>query len=165
MIFLTIGTLHPFDRLVRTVDRLAGSGKLREPVFGQIGFGDYCPEHIQARAVLEKKEFDEYMEQASLIISHAGMGSIITAITLQKPMIVMPRLKKYREHVNDHQRDTALKFEELGIVLTADTEEGLMEKVSLADSFRPARRDVRIETLTGRIAAFLNEIDCDNREK
>jgi UDP-N-acetylglucosamine transferase subunit ALG13 len=156
MIFLTIGTLHPFDRLVKTVDLLAGSGRLSEPVVGQIGCGTYQPRHIQAVEVLEKQEFDQHMERASLIISHAGMGSIITAITLQKPMIVMPRLKKYREHVNDHQLDTALKFEELGVVLVANDEDELAEKMAIVPHFKPIKRQAQIETLTARISAFLN---------
>ena len=155
MIFLTIGTLHPFDRLVKTVDSLAGSGRIDEPVIGQIGFGDYQPQNMQSFQVLEKKEFDGYMEKASLIISHAGMGSIITAITLQKPMIVMPRLEKYKEHVNDHQLDTARKFEELGIVLVAETEDELVEKIARVSNFEPAKRESQIEMLTTRISTFL----------
>lgn len=156
MIFLTIGTLHPFDRLVKTVDSLAGSGRLPEPVVGQIGFGTYQPSHIQSCQVLEKNEFDEHMQKASLIISHAGMGSIITAITLQKPMIVMPRLKKHREHVNDHQLDTALKFEELGIVLVANDDDELAEKIARISNFKPAKRQAQIETMTTKIATFLD---------
>ena len=158
MIFLTIGTLHPFDRLVKTVDELVGAGRIEESVIGQIGFGNYQPRHIEFFPVLEKKEFDDYMKKASLIISHAGMGSIITAINLQKPMIVMPRLQKYREHVNDHQLDTARKFEELGIVLVANTDDELVEKIAMVPHFKPAKREAKIDTLVSRIEAFLNGI-------
>lgn len=159
MIFLTIGTLQPFDRLVKMVDSLAGDGRIKEQLIGQIGFGDYCPQSIQAYPVLKKKEFDEYMEKASFIIAHAGMGSIITAITLQKPMIVVPRLKQYREHVNDHQLDTALKFEELGIVLVANTENELVEKIATIPDFKPAQRENRIEPMISRISGFLNTLN------
>ena len=158
MIFLTIGTLHPFDRLVKTVDTLAGSGRITEQIVGQIGYGDYQPKHMQACQVLEKEAFDEHMKKASLIISHAGMGSIITAITLQKPMIVMPRLKKYHEHVNDHQLDTALKFEELGIVLVANDEDELAEKIALVPTFKPAKRQAQGDTMITRISGFLDGI-------
>jgi len=155
MIFLTIGTLEPFDRLVQMVDTLAGRGTIKEPIIGQIGFGAYHPRNMRAYPVLDKKEFDSHMDQASFIISHAGMGSIITAITLRKPMIVIPRLKKYREHVNDHQLDTALKFEELGIVWVANTEEELTEKITKIAAFKPAKRDNRIEPLINKISNFL----------
>ena len=155
MIFLTIGTLEPFDRLVQMVDMVAAKGEVKEPIIGQIGFGAYHPRNMRAYPVLEKKEFDSHMDQASFIISHAGMGSIITAITLRKPMIVVPRLKKYHEHVNDHQLDTALKFEELGIVWVANTEEELAGKIMNIADFKPAKRDNRIEPLISRISDFL----------
>lgn len=158
MIFLTIGTLHPFDRLIKTVDTLVGTGRITQPVIGQIGSGNYKPEHFQACEVLDKKTFDEHMEKAEMIISHAGMGSIITAITLKKPMIIMPRLKKYREHVNDHQLDTALKFQELGIVLVANDEAEMIEKIAMVSDFKPAQRTAQIEPLKARISGFLNEL-------
>lgn len=158
MIFLTIGTLHPFDRLVKIVDSLVGSGRIEEPVVGQVGFGQYQPQHMQSFQVLEKNKFDEYMQKSSFIISHAGMGSIITAITLQKPMIVMPRLQQYREHVNDHQLDTARKFEELGIVLVANTDDELVEKIAMVPNFNPAKRQAQIDTLVSRIADYLGDI-------
>lgn len=158
MIFLTIGTLQPFDRLVKTVDTLVGAGRIEDQVIGQIGYGSYCPQRIQAHQVLDKKEFDEQMGKAAFIISHAGMGSIITAITLRKPMIVMPRLKKYSEHVNDHQLDTALKFEELGIVLVANTADELIEKIAMIPDFKPAPRVSRIDPLISRISGFLDTL-------
>lgn len=164
MIFLTVGTLQPFDRLVKAVDALAGSNRLNEPVFGQIGFGDFQPSHIQACSVLKKNEFDEKMQEASLVISHAGMGSIITAVNLQKPMIVMPRLAGYGEHVNDHQLDTALKFEELGVILAASDEGQLAQKIETALHFKPAKRRPQIDTLTTRVSAFLNEVTLDLRK-
>ena len=158
MIFLTIGTLEPFDRLVKTVDALANAGRLSEPVIGQIGSGTYRPEHFQACGVLEKETFDEHMAKASFIISHAGMGSIITAITLKKPMIVMPRLKKYNDHVNDHQLHTALKFQELGIVLVANDESEMLEKIEMISDLKPAQRQAQLEPLKARISTFLNEL-------
>jgi UDP-N-acetylglucosamine transferase subunit ALG13 len=157
MIFLTIGTLDSFDRLVQTVDELVGEGKIRQEVLAQIGPGKYQPKHLNAVRVLDKMEFDRRMEESEFIISH-GMGSIITAITLRKPMIVMPRLRKYREHVNDHQLHTANKFQELGIVLVANNGEELLEKIAVVHDFKPAQRKDSITGLKSRISGFLNQL-------
>lgn len=158
MIFLTIGTLESFDRLVQTVDELVGTGKITRKVLAQIGPSRYQPRHLDAVRVVDKTEFDRRMEESEFIISHAGMGSIITAITLQKPMIVMPRLKKYNEHVNDHQLDTALKFESLGIVLVANDADELIKKIAMIPNFKPAQRAENITGLKSRISSFLGQL-------
>ncbi|MCE5187081.1 MAG: hypothetical protein LLF76_13240 [Planctomycetaceae bacterium] len=156
MIFLTIGTQEPFDRLIRSVDELVEEGAIADDVVGQTGSG-YRPMHFTSYPILDKSEFERCMEQSRFVISHAGMGSIITAVTLQKPMLVMPRLHKYREHVNDHQFHTALRFEELGVVVTARDKQELKEKLQVMPYFKPARRNCDTDTLIRRIADFLHE--------
>lgn len=158
MIFLTIGTQEPFDRLVRTVDELVSEGIFAEEVVGQTGDG-YCPRHFSSYSIMDKTVFDRYMAESKFVISHAGMGSIITAYTLQKPMIVMPRLRKFREHVNDHQLHTARKFEELGVVMTARDKTELKDKIGCMATFLPAPRQADVQRLIARISGFL-ETEC-----
>lgn len=154
MIFLTIGTQEPFDRLIRAVDELVAEGAFEDEVVGQVGHG-YSPKHFRSYPIMDKIEFDGYMKNSQFVISHAGMGSIITAHSLRKPMIVMPRLRKYREHVNDHQLYTACKFEELGVIVTARDKPELKEKSLLMRGFRPVLRDSSIQGLITRISDFL----------
>lgn len=165
MIFLTIGTLEPFDRLVRMVDELAGAGCIPGEVFAQIGPSAYKPRHIRWVSVLDKNEFDRLFEEAEFVISHAGMGSILTALSRQKPMIVVPRLKDYGEHVNDHQLDTARKFEELGMVLTAGTKEELNEKIRAVAAFQPRWPQSTRGTLVSRIRCFLETVQKQKGER
>lgn len=155
MIFLTIGTQEPFDRLVRTVDELVAEGAFDDEVVGQVGNG-FKPKHFRSYPIMDKTEFDGYMEESKFVISHAGMGSIITANSLCKPMIVMPRLRKYREHVNDHQLYTACRFEELGVIMTARDKPELKEKSALMHGFQPVPRNSDIQRLIARIAGFLD---------
>ncbi|HOQ04341.1 MAG TPA: PssE/Cps14G family polysaccharide biosynthesis glycosyltransferase [Anaerohalosphaeraceae bacterium] len=158
MIFLTIGTLDPFDRLVRMVDELAGAGSMPAEVLAQIGISTYQPKHIRWVSVLEKNEFDRIFDESEFVISHAGMGSILTAVSRRKPMIVVPRLKQYGEHVNDHQLDTARRFEEMGVVLTANTSSELKEKVRSIASFRPRWPESTRTNLVSRIRCYLETI-------
>jgi UDP-N-acetylglucosamine transferase subunit ALG13 len=155
MIFLTIGTQEPFDRLIRAVDELVAEGAFDDDVVGQVGNG-LRPKHFRSYPIMDKMEFDGYMKESKFVISHAGMGSIITANSLLKPMIVMPRLRKYREHVNDHQLYTACRFEELGVIMTARDKPELKEKSVLMRDFEPVPRHSDIQRLISRIADFLN---------
>ena len=109
MIFLTVGTQLPFERLVSCVDEFSGVHQDLE-IYGQIGSCIYRPRNFVSVKELTIKEFEEKLSEASLIISHAGMGSIITALCNNKPICIMPRRVEYNEHRNNHQVGTALKF-------------------------------------------------------
>jgi beta-1,4-N-acetylglucosaminyltransferase len=158
MIFVTVGTQFPFDRLIKAVDTALETGQINEQVFAQTGEGSYKPRNFPTKPSLEKESFDEYVRQATGIISHAGMGSINIAMAYDKPMLVMPRLKKYGEHVNDHQVAISRKFAELGHILLANDEDELFEKIKELPSFIPRQRIAQPELVTQRIMGFLDEL-------
>ncbi len=158
MIFLTVGTLFPFDRLVKAVDITIGKNNGYEKVFAQVGKTNYEPKNIEYTAMLESKDFDKKISDADYLISHAGIGSIMMALELNKPLLVMPRRRKFREHVNDHQVATARKFEELGHVLVAYTEEELPDKLRELKTFVPKPRRNQAKTVIDRISKFLDEL-------
>lgn len=110
MILLTIGTQLSFDRLISAVDEWVSVSPAKIEVVGQIGPGDYSPRGFRAQSFFEPDELDALASAADLLISHAGMGSIITALTKGKPIIVVPRRADLGEHRNDHQLATARKF-------------------------------------------------------
>jgi len=88
MIFVTVGAQMPFDRLVKTVDQWACE-RGRDDVFAQIGMTDYRPSNIQWTDFLTAEEFKQRFEAANVIVAHAGTGSIITALQLGKPILIM----------------------------------------------------------------------------
>ena len=158
MIFLTVGTQFPFDRLVKSVDQAFDKGLIDEEIFAQIGETSYRPRNIEWVASLDKKAFDKHLKEASSIIGHAGMGTITMALKNYKPLLVMPRLKRYREHVNDHQVDTARKFEELGHVLVAYDVEDLPDSIRKLKNFVPKERKANPNAVADRIRCFLNSL-------
>lgn len=158
MIFLTVGTQFPFDRLVRAVDDIVGQGLIGEEIFAQIGKSSYKPRNFEVVISLESNMFAKYMREASSVISHAGMGTIMMALDNHKPLLVMPRLKKYDEVVNDHQVAIARKFEELGHILVAYQEENLPEKIEKLKSFVPLARKNQAQAVAARISKFLHRI-------
>ncbi len=163
MIFLTVGTQFPFDRLVKAIDDLFEEDLISEDVFAQVGQSAYTPRHFQAVASLEKKTYDERFRQASAIISHAGMGAITMALDCGKPLLVMPRQAKYKEVVNDHQGALADKFETLGHILVARDETQLREKVAQLRSFVPRPRKAQPEAVVQKIRHFLELCGGANR--
>jgi UDP-N-acetylglucosamine transferase subunit ALG13 len=109
MIFLTVGTQLPFERLVKCVDKFCQiNPKIK--VIGQIAKSQYKPLHFENHETLTIPEFSDFFDQAEIVISHAGMGSILTALCAAKPILIMPRLTEHSEHRNDHQVGTAEKF-------------------------------------------------------
>lgn len=128
MIFVTVGTQWHFDRLVRTVDKWAGM-RGKPDVFAQIGPSDHRYANIRAERFIDPGEFRRRVESATLIIAHAGMGSIITALELGKRILVMPRRASLGEHRNDHQVATAKRFAEQGRIEVAFDENELSLKL------------------------------------
>lgn len=126
MIFVTVGTELPFDRLARAVDEWSGT-RSRSDVYGQLadlGAKGYRPSHFEWCSFLPPTEYEKRFKEADLIVAHAGMGSIITAMTSAKPIVIMPRMAELTEHRNDHQMATAQRFgQRPGIFLASDETE------------------------------------------
>jgi UDP-N-acetylglucosamine transferase subunit ALG13 len=158
MIFLSVGTQFPFDRLVKAVDDACDEGLIDEEIFAQVGKSSYRPRNFKSVTSLEKEVFDKRFREASGIISHAGMGTITMALDNEKPLFVMPRLKKYGEVVNDHQVAIARKFEELGHLLVAYEAEDLPKKIEKLKFFVPRPRKSRAEIVAERISSFLSQV-------
>jgi len=152
MIFLTVGTELPFDRLVRAVDSWCADNDVQ--VIGQIGDpgpGGFYPRHFQYEKFLSSEQYNEYYDRAELIVAHAGMGAIITALVNAKSILVLPRLHRLREHRNDHQLATARRFadragvyvaydeEEIGPMLTSLCQKGGRKQLKGASEFADER--------------------------
>ena len=126
MIFLTVGNMDPFDLLIRTVDDwIATNQHPGMPVSAQIGKGNYLPTNFEYVRFLSPKDFIEKFKQAKIVISHAGMGTIITAMELSKPIIVMPKRATLGEQRNEHQLATVRHFQRSKQIYVADSEQEL----------------------------------------
>lgn len=134
MIFLTVGTIFPFDRLVRAVDNWVGAHSEFD-VFGQIGNvgeGNYTPKNFAWNRRLKNAEFRERIKNSDFVIGHAGIGSIIETLQLGKQIVILPREKRFNEHVNDHQLQTIRRFSERPGIHGAKTEQDLPSAIDRA---------------------------------
>lgn len=106
MIFVTVGSQMPFDRLIKAVDAWACDHR-EQAVEAQIGNSDYVPQCMAHYRTLSPADFAARMRAASVVVAHAGMGTIISAAEFGKPLVLLPRRGALRETRNDHQIATA----------------------------------------------------------
>lgn len=133
MIFVTVGAQMPFDRLVRAVDAWAVA-RNRDDLFAQIGESEFQPNRLQWAHLLDPAEFKQRYEASHAIIAHAGTGSIITALQLGKPIVIMPRHSSLMETRNDHQIATAKRFQHYPGVVVAWDESELLARLDEIDA-------------------------------
>jgi UDP-N-acetylglucosamine transferase subunit ALG13 len=131
MIFATVGTQLPFDRLLLGLDGWAAANP-GVPVLAQVGASQRRFRHIEPVGQLSLTEFSTRFEAANLVVAHAGMGTILSAAELGKPVILMPRRAKFGEHRDDHQQDTAREMARLSNVTVAEDGEALHAALDMA---------------------------------
>lgn len=124
MIFVTVGTHEqPFNRLVRCMDELKQKGTVEDDVVIQTGFSTYEPMYCKWNKLFSYQDMLKNVEKARIIITHGGPSSFIMALQLGKIPIVVPRKKKFHEHVNDHQVEFCRTIvSRVGIIVVEDTE-------------------------------------------
>lgn len=158
MILLTLGTCpHDFKRLVKIIDELVEEKVIKEDIFGQIGYSSYIPRNFEYKNLIPKEEFTQMFESCNFVISHAGMGSIKMAIDSNKKLIAFPRMKKFKEHVNNHQIDTANRFESMNHILSAHDKLSLCTALNKIEKFTPEIRKANPENIAEHIDKFILE--------
>ena len=129
MIFVTVGTHEqPFNRLLEMVDAL----KLGTEIVVQYGFSTYPLKHCTPKRFVEFHEMRRLMSAAEAVVSHGGVGSIMLALSSGKCPLVVPRLHRFGEHVDDHQIEVADAFARFGKVTLLKPGEGLVERLEEA---------------------------------
>jgi len=156
LIFVAVGTQLPFDRLIRAVDAWAGHRQRRD-IVAQVGLTAYRACNIETHPFLDPREFRRCVAEAELTVSHAGMGTIITALELGRNVVVMPRRAELSEHRNDHQLATARHFLVQGRIKVAFNEGDLVTELDkLRNDAAPERiSEYASRSLIDALTAFL----------
>ena len=138
MIFVSLGTQDKsFIRLVEKIDELKKNNIIKEDVIVQLGSTKYKSENIKCIDFMSMEEFDKYLHNCSYLITHGGVGTILTALKYNKKIIAVPRLKKYNEHVNDHQLELIEAFSLDNYILGCKEVEDLEENIKKISKFKP----------------------------
>ena len=157
MIFVTLGTQKfQMNRLVKAVDELAGNGRVDESILIQSGVSSYKPRHCEFKDFMDSSKYVENISNCSVLITHAGVGTIVTALKLGKPVIVVPRLAKFNEHVDDHQMQIAKAFSDKGCVLSCENVDELAEYIEKAKTYQFKKYDVKQGNVEETILHFMS---------
>ena len=141
MILVTLGTQDKkFYRLLDMIEKEIINGNIKEEVIVQAGYSsDYKSENMKIFDLLPMNEFDELIEKCNILITHGGVGSIITGLKNTKKVIAIARLKKYGEHTNDHQLQIIENFSEAGFILKLDESQNLNKILKKIENFKPKK--------------------------
>jgi UDP-N-acetylglucosamine transferase subunit ALG13 len=164
VIFLTIGTHEPFDRLVRALDEWCDQTMRHHEIIAQVvspATDAYRPRRFDTVEHLSPKDYEDHIRDADLIVSHAGMGSILTAFTHGKPIVIMPRRGHLRETRNDHQFTTVSNLKARPGLFVAQDETALpavMDRAlaAITSAAPPCLSDVAAPDFTAALRNFIH---------
>ena len=121
MILVTLGTQHnSFHRLLEKIQEMIDKKVIKEKVIVQAGRTKFESKDMEILGIVPEKKLKKLMEKADLIITHGGVGSIVTALKLHKKVIAVPRLSGFNEHVNDHQIEIVDTFDKQGLLIRSN---------------------------------------------
>ncbi len=159
MIFVSVGTQKfQFNRLLREMDELAVDELKGEKIFAQIGHSDYKPHNFDSGEFLNESEFKNCIKNCDLLITHSGVATIIAGVKEKKPVIVVPRLKKFGEHIDDHQLEIAKTFSKQNFVIMCGEGDSLGEKIKLARIHSFSEYHSQKERVVGAIRDYLSSL-------
>lgn len=163
MIFVTVGTQDKqFTRLIKEVEKLVINGDIKDEVIIQAGHTKYESKYVKILNYIPYNEFNDYLNRADVIITHGGVGSILSSIKLEKKVIAVPRLFKYQEHVNDHQIQIVEKMDKNGYILGCTNLDDLKDKLIEINSFIPNKYISNTENFLDEFEKILEELLDNN---
>lgn len=160
MILVTVGT-NPFsfDRLLKVVDELIEKRKIKEKVIMQIGHSTYIPKNAKWFRLTSYKKMEELNKKARIVITHGGAGSILTALKFKKPVIAVPRLRKFNEHTDDHQLDLVRVMSEEGFIIGLYRTDQLEKAIKMTAKMKRVKttKNMLIKTIKDYLKSVENE--------
>ena len=159
MIFVTLGSKKfQINRLLTEIDKLIEEGNIEEAVFDQIGYSDYKPKNYKYKEFLDRDEFSSVMKKCDKVITHGGTGAIISAIKQGKKVIAIPRLKKFDEHIDDHQLQIVEEFKKMNFIESTIDVKYLNELLNRLKEFNPRSYISNTRNIAESIVNFIDGI-------
>lgn len=139
MILVALGTQDKkFNRLLEMIDTEISNGNIKDSVVVQAGKSvNYKTNNMQLFSIIPIDEFNNLLKKCDLLITHGGVGTIIQGLKYNKRIIAIPRLKKYKEHTNDHQKQIVDKFSKDGYILACNDQESFKTMIKKIKNFTP----------------------------
>ena len=159
MILVLLGTQqNDFSRLLKAVDKAIEEGNIKEEVIVQAGYTKYQTHRMRVIDLMSKEQLEQFKDEASLIITHGGVGSIISSIEKGKKVIAVPRKHEYGEHVNNHQIQIVKDFNDKGYIIGIENVEDLKEAIIKSKTFEPVKYQPNNQKMLKIIENFIENI-------
>lgn len=159
MILVTLGTQDKgFKRLLEEVDKEIAKGHINEEVIVQKGCTEYESDNMKLFDLIDKDKFDELIDKCDILITHGGVGSILTGITRGKKVIAVPRLSKYNEHINDHQLQIVENFSKSKYIIGVKDINKLGKAIEKAKKFNPKKFKSNTNNLIKMLEDYIDNI-------
>lgn len=157
MIFVSLGTQDKsFERLLKIIDENIQNKVINEKVIVQAGYTKYKSDNMQIFDYVSMDDFNKYINECSLFITHGGVGNILSALKANKKVIAVPRLAKYKEHTNDHQLQIVNNFYEKGYILRLLETDDFKDVYKKVKTFKPKKWKNNNEILLKKIKEYID---------
>lgn len=158
MILVILGTQDkPFTRLLEALDAQKKAGVIQDELIVQAGCTKLDTDSMKIFDLLPIDEFDALINDADVIITHAGVGSILSALKKGKKVIACARLAQYGEHTNDHQLQIQEEFARQGYLISCEDFSKIHEIINKLDEFSPNPYISTTENVVNTIRDFIQK--------
>ena len=158
MILVLLGTQDkPFQRILKAVSKEKKKGNIKDKIIAQIGCTNFNDDNIKTFDFTSKEEIEKLIDKARIIITHAGVGTIIECLNKNKKVIVIPRLKKYGEHTNDHQLQITKEFALKGYIMPLYDEKKLNKVLNDIKKFKPVKYESNSDNFKNKIKEYIDK--------
>ena len=159
MILVLLGTQNnSFHRLLEEIEKNITGGTIKEDVIVQAGYTKYKSHKMRIIDLISREELEKLQDEANLIITHGGVGSIISSIRKEKKVIAVPRLHQYGEHVNNHQIDIIKRFREEEYIIGIEAVEQLKEALKKVKQFEPKKYELNNKLMIKTVEEFIDKL-------
>ena len=158
MILITLGTQDKeFKRILFDVEKEIKNGNIKDEVIVQAGHTSFKSKYMKIIDFIEVDKFNDFIKKCDILITHGGVGSIITGLNNNKKVIAVPRLKKYGEHTNDHQLQIVENFTKKGYILAYNESDRLIDILKKLKSFKPQKYESNKKNMQNLIKNYIDD--------
>lgn len=159
LILVTLGTQDKgFERLLVAIDHEIDNKKIKDKVIVQAGCTKYESKNMEIFDLIPNDKFEDLITKCDLLITHGGVGSILSGLLHGKVVIAAPRLAKYNEHVNDHQLQIIENLGKKKYILVLKNFTRFDKVLEKAKNFKPKKFISNTENIIKKIENYIDSI-------
>ena len=159
MILVLLGTQNnSFHRLLEEIEKNIKDEIIKDEIIVQAGYTKFQSHRMRIIDLMSKEQLEKFQDEADLIITHGGVGSIISSVEKGKKVIAVPRMHEYGEHVNNHQKEIVKDFNDKGYIIGIEKVEDLKQAIIKSKDFEPKKYQPNNEKMLKIIEEFIDKI-------